>query len=201
MSIKNIIFDGFQIIVAAVVTISITASLIFVYRSSGDSIGNIEVLNSKKRMTTQQTVPSALVHSEETLTQMNNISIKTSATNKFFHQSGGEIETKKVIITFKKHTTMSSGGTEDLKDIFFLLKSDNNLQVKIIGYSDAATGGEDINLKISLKRAEVVKSYLVSLGVNANRIKTTGEGGANPIARNDTLEGRKINRRVEIIIY
>lgn len=72
---------------------------------------------------------------------------------------------------------------------------DANLAVT--GYTDS-TGSKKYNLKLSERRAESVKAYLVKKGVAADRISTKGDGEANPVASNKTNEGRAQNRRVEI---
>ncbi|WP_269227463.1 OmpA family protein [Flavobacterium eburneipallidum] len=71
--------------------------------------------------------------------------------------------------------------------------------IEIFGYTDS-TGKPEYNLTLSGQRAASVKSYLVSKGLANSRFKTTGEGIANPIATNDTPEGRSQNRRVEFAI-
>ena len=58
-------------------------------------------------------------------------------------------------------------------------------------------GSEDYNLQLSQSRANAVKDLLVEKGVNADKLRTSGEGGANPVASNDTKEGRAQNRRIE----
>jgi general secretion pathway protein A len=70
-------------------------------------------------------------------------------------------------------------------------------KIKIIGYTDS-TGDYDYNLSVSKLRADKIKNYLCSNGVNSLRIETLGLGPDNPIASNATLEGRRKNRRVEI---
>jgi len=72
--------------------------------------------------------------------------------------------------------------------------------VKISGHTDAS-GNEQHNLTLSQKRAEVVAGFLVEQGVAMQRIETTGLGSAKPIATNTTDEGRKKNRRVELLIH
>ena len=67
----------------------------------------------------------------------------------------------------------------------------------VTGYTDS-TGSKAYNLKLSEKRAESVKAYLVGKGVAADRISLKGEGEANPVASNKTKAGRAQNRRVEI---
>ncbi len=74
---------------------------------------------------------------------------------------------------------------------------DTNIQ--IYGYTDS-TGKPEYNLTLSDQRAASVKAYLSSKGLSANRFVTTGLGIADPIATNDTAEGRSQNRRVEFAI-
>lgn len=71
--------------------------------------------------------------------------------------------------------------------------------IEIFGYTDS-TGSPEYNLTLSQKRAESVKNYLISKGLLSSRFKTNGLGIANPIATNDTPEGRTQNRRVEFAI-
>lgn len=71
--------------------------------------------------------------------------------------------------------------------------------IEIFGYTDS-TGSPEFNLTLSQKRAESVKEYLISKGLVASRFKTTGLGIEQPIASNDTPEGRSQNRRVEFAI-
>ena len=73
-----------------------------------------------------------------------------------------------------------------------------NLEVIIaVGHTDAI-GGDAYNDKLSVKRAESIKTYLTSKGVEANRVYTEGKGKKQPVADNKTAEGRAKNRRVEI---
>jgi len=75
-----------------------------------------------------------------------------------------------------------------------------NLETVIaVGYTDSI-GSDAYNLGLSERRANAVKTYLVSKGVPADRIYTEGKGKADPIASNATAEGRAKNRRVEIEI-
>ncbi len=63
-----------------------------------------------------------------------------------------------------------------------------------------APAARDPNMRLSQQRADSVASALITQGVAANRIRTTGMGPANPIASNSTAEGKAQNRRVEITL-
>jgi OOP family OmpA-OmpF porin len=65
------------------------------------------------------------------------------------------------------------------------------------GHTDS-TGKASYNQKLSLRRAQAVKDYLVSLGLPANRIFIEGKGEAQPVASNKTSQGRALNRRVDV---
>jgi len=68
----------------------------------------------------------------------------------------------------------------------------------IIGHTDS-TGRAEYNLGLSKRRAQAVSDYLVSTGVDANKLRVLGRGEEAPIASNETSDGRAQNRRVEII--
>lgn len=73
-----------------------------------------------------------------------------------------------------------------------------NTNIELYGYASwEGKGSKAYNKKLSLKRAESVRSYLNQLGIENNRISTNGMGIGNPVASNKTDEGRAINRRVE----
>ena len=79
------------------------------------------------------------------------------------------------------------------------LKKYDETKVKVLGHTDS-TGSEEHNAELSKKRAAAVDSYLVARGVADARLSTIGYGETDPIASNDTVEGRTLNRRVEIVI-
>lgn len=79
---------------------------------------------------------------------------------------------------------------------------DNNTQIEqvtVTGHTDSA-GASDYNRKLSERRAEAVKAYLVSRGLSSDRIVTRGAGDSEPVASNKTAAGRTQNRRVDIDI-
>jgi OOP family OmpA-OmpF porin len=92
---------------------------------------------------------------------------------------------------------LKPAGQASLDDMVGKLK-DINLEVIIaVGHTDSI-GTDAYNQKLSVRRAEAVKAYLQSKGVEANRIYTEGKGKKQPVADNKTAEGRAKNRRVEI---
>ncbi len=73
------------------------------------------------------------------------------------------------------------------------------VRIEISGHTDSA-GGYEHNVDLSQRRAESVKTYLTNAGVDASRIETRGAGPNEPIASNDTKDGRAHNRRIEVKI-
>jgi OmpA-OmpF porin, OOP family len=73
-------------------------------------------------------------------------------------------------------------------------------RIEISGHTDNA-GKKAVNKKLSQQRADAVRDYLVSKGIEAERIKAVGYGDEKPIAPNDTSEGRQKNRRIEALAY
>lgn len=86
-----------------------------------------------------------------------------------------------------------------LEEFVNLAKEHPQALIQIDGHTDA-TGTADYNQWLSEKRAVSVKTYLENLGLSASRMKTKGHGQVQPVASNQTKEGRQQNRRVEITI-
>jgi len=84
-----------------------------------------------------------------------------------------------------------------IKDIIAYLSKNSQATLTVYGYA-SSEGDLGFNQALSQKRADVFKAYLVEKGIEANRINTIAKGVDNPIAPNDTEEGRTKNRRVEI---
>ncbi|MEZ7815617.1 MAG: OmpA family protein [Burkholderiaceae bacterium] len=97
---------------------------------------------------------------------------------------------------FDKAVVLPAGKVK-LDDLIAKVK-DINLEVIVaVGHTDA-TGPASYNQALSVKRAGAVKAYLVSKGIDANRIYSEGKGETSPVADNSTRSGRSKNRRVEI---
>jgi len=90
-------------------------------------------------------------------------------------------------------------GEAKLGDTVATLQKHPDIKVTCNGYTDSV-GSQQYNLKLGQRRADSVKSYLVSQGIDSSRISTGSFGKENPVASNDTAEGRAENRRVEIVV-
>lgn len=95
--------------------------------------------------------------------------------------------------------TLLNVGKAELNKFITFLNENPDVKIKVSGYTDN-TGSAALNQKLSENRAKAVKTYMVSKGVNADRISFEGFGPANPIAENTTAAGRAKNRRVEFTI-
>ncbi len=94
---------------------------------------------------------------------------------------------------------LKPGGNDEITRVAKVLNQYPQTSIQVAGYTDS-TGSESYNLKLSQRRAEVVKTALTAQGVGPARITTIGFGEAKPIASNATEAGRQLNRRVEITI-
>ncbi len=88
-------------------------------------------------------------------------------------------------------------GKAKLDDLVGKVKGISLEVIIAVGHTDSV-GADAYNQKLSVRRAEAVKAYLVSKGVEKNRVYTEGKGEKQPVADNKTKEGRAKNRRVEI---
>jgi outer membrane protein OmpA-like peptidoglycan-associated protein len=96
-------------------------------------------------------------------------------------------------------SSLTAGAKANLDKIIPVLQSYSDTDLVIYGYTDS-TGKPEYNLTLSDQRAASVKAYLTQKGLSSARIQTTGLGIADPIANNETVDGRAQNRRVEFAI-
>jgi OOP family OmpA-OmpF porin len=108
------------------------------------------------------------------------------------------IELEGVYFDFDK-ATIKPEGKAVLNEAAALLKKHERVVVEVAGHTDSI-GSETYNQGLSERRANSVKEYLTSQGVTATRLSAKGYGEAQPVASNDTKEGRAENRRVELIV-
>jgi len=93
--------------------------------------------------------------------------------------------------------TLKPEGKAKLDDLVSKMGGINLEVIIAVGHTDSV-GNDAYNQKLSVRRSEAVKAYLVSKGVEKNRVYTEGKGKKQPVADNKTAEGRAKNRRVEI---
>ncbi len=103
-----------------------------------------------------------------------------------------------VLFDFNKYT-LKPEARERLARISGIVLAYPDLKLQIEGYTDSI-GSDEYNQTLSEKRAESVRDYLVSSGVSMNNVAAAGMGKADPVADNSTAAGRKLNRRVEMIV-
>ncbi|MEN9619424.1 MAG: hypothetical protein RL406_1661 [Pseudomonadota bacterium] len=94
-------------------------------------------------------------------------------------------------------SVLKPAGKAKLDDLVSKVKGINLEVIIAVGHTDSI-GTDAYNQKLSVRRAESVKAYLISKGIEKNRIYTEGKGEKQPVADNKTKEGRAKNRRVEI---
>ena len=94
-------------------------------------------------------------------------------------------------------STLKADGKAKLDDLVGKVKGINLEVIIAVGHTDSV-GADAYNQQLSVRRAEAVKAYLVTKGVEKNRVYTEGKGEKQPVADNKTSEGRAKNRRVEI---
>src|SRR4030095_14720684 len=84
----------------------------------------------------------------------------------------------------------------ELQRVLEVLNEMPSLKIEVSSHTDSR-GNDDYNLKLSQARAQSVVDYLISKGIVANRVNAKGYGESQPVAGNDTEEGRQLNRRTE----
>jgi outer membrane protein OmpA-like peptidoglycan-associated protein len=95
--------------------------------------------------------------------------------------------------------TLKEPAREALARISGIILSHPGLNLQVEGYTDS-TGSDEFNQKLSEERANAVRDYLISQGLNPQSITAVGYGRAYPVASNDTAAGRRLNRRVELVV-
>jgi OmpA-OmpF porin, OOP family len=101
-----------------------------------------------------------------------------------------------VLFDFDK-SVIKPEGKSKLDDLANKVKGINLEVVIAVGHADSI-GSDEYNQRLSLRRAESVKAYFVSKGLEPNRVYTEGKGEKQPVASNKTADGRAKNRRTEI---
>jgi outer membrane protein OmpA-like peptidoglycan-associated protein len=112
-----------------------------------------------------------------------------------------------ILITFNEGLQFDVNSSElrsntrtNLNELSRIINKYDDTNILIEGHTDI-TGTQSYNQTLSEKRAESVRRYLINQGVVATRLASVGYGPSQPLADNESVEGRQINRRVEVAIY
>jgi outer membrane protein OmpA-like peptidoglycan-associated protein len=115
-------------------------------------------------------------------------------------------EQRGVVITLSGSVLFATGKSEllpiaqdRLGDVAKAVKDQGYKRIIVEGHTDSV-GSASANLELSRRRAEAVRSFLVSRGIESNKIEAVGIGKDRPVAENSTPEGRANNRRVELVV-
>jgi len=96
--------------------------------------------------------------------------------------------------------SLKTASRENLKSLAKILNKYEDTEIVLEGHTDS-DGSEEHNLQLSRSRSTSVANYLQSLKVKETRFTVMGYGESQPVASNETVEGKQINRRVEVAIF
>jgi outer membrane protein OmpA-like peptidoglycan-associated protein len=114
--------------------------------------------------------------------------------------SGTRLELKETLTFASSSSQLGAAHYALLDEVAAVLVRHREItRIRVAGYADSQ-GAEALNLELSNRRAAAVAAYLKSKGVAGSRIEAIGRGEADPIAPNDTAQGRAKNRRVELTV-
>lgn len=161
-----------------------------------DIHGTLISLHGKVDSAEQKQAIQNRIHSRLTdLYQLNNQLVVTKGEQQLIDQTLADR-----IIEFESGSaTLTPAGLQILEDMTSALQRVGDKPVTIIGHTDNV-GNPSANLMLSNQRAETVKQYLIDHGIEAARLSTAGKGDRDPIASNETSEGRMRNRRIEFSV-
>lgn len=114
------------------------------------------------------------------------------------HNAGQVLRLTNVIFEVGK-SKIDPGSFEELNVLMKMMNENPTMIVQLEGHTDYLGNAKE-NLRLSQQRVESVKEYLVSKGINRNRLKTKAFGGMQPLSRDNTPEAHRLNRRVEVRI-
>jgi outer membrane protein OmpA-like peptidoglycan-associated protein len=97
-------------------------------------------------------------------------------------------------------SALQPAGQQNLRDLATSLDEYEGTEVLVVGHTDS-TGSDAYNQGLSERRAEAARTFLIGAGLEAGRVVAVGRGEMEPIASNDTTDGRQQNRRVEVAIF
>lgn len=137
-----------------------------------------------------------LVNNQITIGEGETLSEETPA--KIQKRLNNLLKVKKVEFVFAKEK-LTNNGVKTVDEVYTLLQKHPNLKIEIGGHTDAI-GTAKNNKNLSQNRADTIKRYLVSKGIQNSRLTAVGYGEGKPLVKNDSSKNRQINRRVEFKI-
>ena len=135
-----------------------------------------------------------------------NVSLGDESFEKAFEQrvklspvkSGSKLVLNNIFFETDSYKLLNKSETE-LKTLFTFLEANPQVKIRVDGHTDNQ-GSDSYNAMLSKNRANSVKAYLQKNGIDSKRLTTKGFGASQPIASNDTEEGKQLNRRTEVTI-
>ncbi len=113
-------------------------------------------------------------------------------------EPGATIQLKNIYFEFDRDELMPRSFVE-LDKLLKIMRGNPSLVIEIVGHTDSL-GSDDYNLDLSKRRAQAVVNFLRENKINASRLRFRGQGETQPVAANETDEGRAQNRRVEFVV-
>ncbi|MBX2922928.1 MAG: OmpA family protein [Chitinophagaceae bacterium] len=166
-------------------------------KSMKKTVAAVSSANSKKTIAVKQAGKSA---SKSTIRQSKKVNQFASALHRSIKESGNYEAINSVMFEHNNYVSIKTDEFNTILQYADHLMFDESLKVSIAGFTDNV-GNADYNNTLSLMRALNVQRYLVDLGISEDRIVLSANGISDPIADNDTVEGRALNRRVEIALF
>ena len=108
------------------------------------------------------------------------------------------LKIKRVEFVYGK-SLLTAGGKKTINDVYAILNKYKDIHVEVGGHTDSR-GSQALNKALSQSRATAIKNYLVSKGIDSQRLKAVGYGEKRPLVKNNSAKNRQINRRVEFKI-
>jgi len=127
-----------------------------------------------------------------------NVPVKADDLTRQTFEPGKTIQLKNIYFEFDKDELMPRSFVE-LNKLLTILRSNPKMSIEIVGHTDNY-GEDNYNLDLSRRRSKAVVNFLTQNKVTSSRLRYRGEGERQPVARNDTDEGRAQNRRVEFVV-
>lgn len=161
-----------------------------------EAIASARVALNKAPEHPQKDEPAKLQSTRSSFAQMNS---RNSLLHQSMKQSGKYLELATLQFNVNDYEKIETDAFNNILQLADRLIFDESLKISIAGFTDN-TGDAKYNQTLSLLRARNVKQYMIDLGVNEKQIIVSANGISHPAANNGTMEGRAVNRRVEMLL-